>query len=389
MKNLVIILADNPAKPCGGLGERFKFLIPLLAQHFNVFTFCHKVTPADEELFGDGHRVYGFNPPRDGGGRLMPVAQAAFVHFVAVTLNSIAIFPDVVMCSDYATIMTAHTIAQFMRAKFVVEFDLAMFAYSELLNKGSNPFLSDAPMNDVAKQVKIEIDANEKFGAEQADLVITCSEYYKRVMPYTCKQLVAVPNGVCAADFRKPVAPFVFPGGQPNNFVFIGRLNTQKGIRQLLFAQLPPNSALHIVGGSSGGDCYEQVLAMVKDRASFPNLYHLGHLSGDAKVAVIRSASAIMFPSMHEPFGIVGLEAFAAQTPLITTRCGGIGDYADGTNSIICSSTPESISAAMHSLLRMSAEGVEELVSNGYSRALCYNWDTMGAIMTGALNRLF
>ena len=53
----------------------------------------------------------------------------------------------------------------------------------------------------------------------------------------------------------------------------------------------------------------------------------LGYRNGDELIRLFKLADAICVPSRNEPFGIVVLEAWSANKPVIVTQNGGPNEY--------------------------------------------------------------
>lgn len=68
--------------------------------------------------------------------------------------------------------------------------------------------------------------------------------------------------------------------------------------------------------------------------------------------ALYRMATVFVFPSFHEGFGLPPLEAMACGTPVVTTACGGVTDFArDWENSLIVQ--PGNVGALAGAILRL------------------------------------
>jgi len=103
-------------------------------------------------------------------------------------------------------------------------------------------------------------------------------------------------------------------------FLFVGRLIKLKGLHTLIpvFRNYPGADLL--VVGSGGHEAELRALA-----ADVPNVKFLGYIPHDRLSALYRHAIALIMPSVgYEVFGIVLLEAFAHQTPVIVRALGGM-----------------------------------------------------------------
>ena len=137
---------------------------------------------------------------------------------------------------------------------------------------------------------------------------------------------LVVPNshGFRAAELASLTHTVSEPPGDTFNYLYLGRLETVKGIDVLLrafaaIAAAAPHVRLDVAGDGSRGDAL---------RAAYGGLSQVrfhGHVAGDEKRRLIAAADALVMPSIvREVFGISIAEAYAFGKPVIAARIGGM-----------------------------------------------------------------
>lgn len=101
--------------------------------------------------------------------------------------------------------------------------------------------------------------------------------------------------------------------------LYVGRLSPEKGIDTLLKAWLSLEAPLRVIGG---GPMLDRVRAM-----THPQLTSLGHQSPEVIAEEMARASVLVMPSIcYETFGLVIVEAFSHELPVIASRLGAMAE---------------------------------------------------------------
>ena len=115
--------------------------------------------------------------------------------------------------------------------------------------------------------------------------------------------------------------------------VFAGRVVAPKGLRVLLHAARSVEGELIVCGDGQQLAAMRRLAGRLKieRRVCFK-----GWLDAEELAQELADGSLVVVPSLWpEPFGLVGIEAFAAGRPAVGTRTGGIGDWLqDGVNGL-------------------------------------------------------
>jgi glycosyltransferase involved in cell wall biosynthesis len=96
-----------------------------------------------------------------------------------------------------------------------------------------------------------------------------------------------------------------------------------------------------------------------------------GHVSPDEQADLYRRASALVFPSLHETFGLPPLEAMASGCPVAVSRAGSLPEVCGDAARYFDPTSTTEISEAILDVL----DHPEPLVVRGFEHARRYTWD--------------
>src|SRR3989441_3064067 len=320
----VLILSwEYPPLIEGGLARHVRKLSEnLVAQgvDVHVLTRGHEESPAEEEIRGVVvHRVREPERPRE---------LAEFVTWVehmnadmlaaGVELGDRFTF-DVVHGHDWLVAVAGDHLAKRFRCPLVVTIHATEYGRHQ---------------GWVDKHPQSHIHGVERWMANRADRVITCSHYMRGhvadIYGLEESRISVIPNGIDPLDLQ-PVddlerlrAQFAAP--DERLVVLVGRLVYEKGF-QLALEALPGlierlGNVRFLVAGSG---THEQEL---RRQASSLGLdghgTFLGWIGDDVLHSLYRIADVCVVPSIYEPFGLVALEAMASGCPCIVADTGGL-----------------------------------------------------------------
>lgn len=215
---------------------------------------------------------------------------------------------------------------------------------------------------------------------EDADAILTCNTREAELLreKYPAKQIITHPHGVPTAKYRadhRPAARTTFPAiiGKKVCLV-LGRVDPVKNqgwVLEQAPAILERNSdALILFVGAVTDELYGKALRKEIRRLGLEErVIMTGGLKPDAPElkGLVQSAAALIVPSLSETFGLVILEAWAANTPVLSTRTSGaLGLVKEGENgSLFDLDKPAQFHDALHGLLSHPAYA-ERLARNGH-----------------------
>jgi len=225
-----------------------------------------------------------------------------------------------------------------------------------------------------------------------ASHVITISEYSKREIEQhfgvDAEKISVTPLGVDERWFHpidadlmeKILKRYSLP---QKYFLFVGTLQPRKNIARVIeaYRSLPQgisNEAPLVIVGRAGWQC-EDVVKALSTNFYGPSLVWLKHLPDADLLAVLKGATALVFPSLYEGFGLPVIEAFAAGTPVITSNSTSLPEVAGDAAMLVNPLETGEIASAMQ-LMFENGHLAETFRAKGHERALGYSWDRTAAM---------
>ena len=148
----------------------------------------------------------------------------------------------------------------------------------------------------------------------------------------------------------------------PKRFLFIGRFNEVKGIREMIQAWQNIRDKKGWTFTMVGNGPMEAEMQKYKDIIDMRPFMQQEDIA-----KLMQESGCSMIPSRFEPWGLVVHEAAAAGMPMIVSRdCGATNQFAiDGYNGIVINEvTAESVQKAMERIINMSDEELLILAEN-------------------------
>jgi len=230
----------------------------------------------------------------------------------------------------------------------------------------------------------------EWWGAYTAHRVIAVSGRLKdeiqQIYRVPADKIQVVYNGVDVHRFDLPVDVGSVKeryglGRMDPTVLFCGRMVWQKG-PDILLEAIPPllghhprAKCLFVGDGEMRWGLEQRARALgIRDAARF-----LGHRSGRELAELFKIADVVCVPSRNEPFGIVILEAWSAEKPVVATHNGGPGEFVrHGTDGLLVHDSPDSVGWGLGTMF-LDFEKARWMGRNGRAAAEeRFDWRTIG-----------
>lgn len=188
-------------------------------------------------------------------------------------------------------------------------------------------------------ELQSKIHGQERQLTYEADQVIVCSQYMHhevvRLFGLPTEKVRVIANGVDPANMvmqKEDLLPATHYAHPDEKIIFfVGRLVREKGAQYLIEAapeilRSCPEAKFVIAGK---GPMKEQLEQMAIQYGVAHKFLFTGFIDDSQRNALFHHAYIAVFPSLYEPFGIVALEAMAAQTPLLVSDTGGLSEIVE------------------------------------------------------------
>ena len=203
------------------------------------------------------------------------------------------------------------------------------------------------------------------------------------------QRVVELPNGVDTArftsgngrQFRKAydIAPSDFL------ILCVGRIDPQKN--QLALIRAMPellkthrNLKLMLIGHVTNSDYLAQIQHNIVSLGLHKQVKVIPGIDNQSPELVdgFHAADLCALPSLHEPFGIVVVESWAARTPIVASRVGGLMDLiSDGVDGILFDpSNPNDLLNKLRDSIQMPADHRQMMIEAAFRKASQqYSWE--------------
>ena len=199
-----------------------------------------------------------------------------------------------------------------------------------------------------------------------------------RLTPSLGKKVQVIQNGV-SEDW------FEVKRNKPKDrefFLYVGNLKPHKNIRRLIEVYKSTMAShrhdIVVVGKVTGLATVDDISDLVNQG---PRIRMLGQVADDELKRLYGEASALIFPSLYEGFGLPPLEAMALGCPVLASNIGSVSEVCgkefDGIDGNVLYFDPENSESMRDAILRfigLTDGECEKLERNGVAQAGKFSW---------------
>jgi glycosyltransferase involved in cell wall biosynthesis len=242
--------------------------------------------------------------------------------------------------------------------------------------------------------------------AREAAVVVCPSQVTADALHRWCRvdaEVVVAPHGVDAERFRPDEPSRGWDAARLAALdtrltadrpllVFVGTLEPRKDVPTLVrafsaVASRHPDALLVLAGGAGWGA--EEVEAAVVASGLGRRIVRTGYVEDDDIPVLLRSAAAVVYPSLYEGFGLPALEALACGAPLVTTRGTAMEEVAGASAVLVPPGDVDALSDALDAVLRGAGDdrSASERRTLGFEIVGRHTWERSTATHVAAYRR--
>jgi glycosyltransferase involved in cell wall biosynthesis len=217
----------------------------------------------------------------------------------------------------------------------------------------------------------------ERRAARGADLVLTLSESARADL----EGVLSLPRAKIRITYLGGPPLDVEPSSKEPYFLFVGGTEKRKNLGAVLEAVSSLDGVeLRVVGTHTASPVHDA-------RREQRGVRWLGHVSEHELAELYRHATALVFPSRYEGFGLPLLEAMAHRTPVIASDCSSIPEVARGAAILV---DPDDVEGLRDAMRRVAAESGlrEQMTTRGAEVVSGFSWDETARATVAAYEEL-
>ncbi len=227
---------------------------------------------------------------------------------------------------------------------------------------------------------RLELHWSTAWNARRATRIIAVSRATRddliRHYHVPAERIRVVHHGV-EPRFRPTADPAALARyGLPDRYLlYLGTLQPRKNLERLLaaYARLPQDAPPLVLAGARGW-YFQRIAAAMAEHGLAGRVLLSGYIADPDVPAVLSAATALLYPSLYEGFGLPALEAMACGTPVVAANTSSLPEVVGEAGLLVDPLRVEEIAAAVRRLL--ADDGLRaDLARRGRDRAGLFTWE--------------
>lgn len=232
-----------------------------------------------------------------------------------------------------------------------------------------------------------KLDLTLKNSCKLADAIVTISEFSKKeIIKYLSvpeDKVTVIPLGAKTdlynPDYKDEEIEKAKERYHIDNdyFLYLGTLEPRKNIIRIVeayneYRKQTGNPILLVLAGAKGWK-YESIFEKVKEYNLEKDIIFTGYLEEKDCPLLMKGATAFVFPSLYEGFGLPPLEAMACGTPVISSTAASLPEVVGNAGILVDPLSTEQLTKAMVQVAN-DGELRKNLTVKGLERAKQFTW---------------
>lgn len=177
----------------------------------------------------------------------------------------------------------------------------------------------------------------------------------------------------------------------PTRYIyFVGSLEPRKNLTTLIRAlsDLKANSSdtIKLVISGQKSWLFEGVREVIAQLKLEEDIFFTGYVTEEEKITLMQGAQVFVHPGVYEGFGLMVLEAFATQTPVVVADNSSLSEVAADAGLKVETFDHKAMAQAIQRLLTDESLR-KELTTRGLQRAKTFSWETAATTTLGYLKQ--
>jgi len=177
-------------------------------------------------------------------------------------------------------------------------------------------------------------------------------------------------------------------------FLFVGAIHPRKNLANILraydaFKQENPDLRMKFLVAGRKAWQSKDAFSVYKNMVFKEEVIFLGHLQIEVLAKVLGAATALVYASLFEGFGIPILEAFHTKTPVITSTTASMPEVAGDAALLIDPTNVTQIQQAMNKIACNEDGIIDRLTAAGTTRTEHFDWGISGEKLGEQLMKVF